>query len=146
MYLTITYDNGIIEESILSIKSSQDLINRLIDSDNVTEIKSNDKILYIKNKEYYNKVDSLEFYARAAENNCFGSGCIFEHGERSKRAIQKRHEIAHNDFVKMYERANNLRIEILNNVKSIEDRKELMRRCVYVMRSMEAYIKAKEVV
>lgn len=145
MYLTITHNNGIIEESVLSIKSSEDLIQRLIESGNVKEIKSCDKILYTNNKEYYEKVESLEYYAQAAENNCFGSGCIFEHGEGSKKAIQKRHIVAHSDFVKMYERANNLRVEILDNVKIIEDRRELFKRCIYVMKSMQAYINGREV-
>jgi hypothetical protein len=148
MYLTITHNNGIVEESTLGLKSSQDLINRLVESGNVKEIKSGTKVLYIDNsiKEFYEKVESLEFYAEAVGDNCFGSGCIYEHGEKSKRAIEKRHIVAHNDFVKMYERAKNLRVEISRNVKSIEDRKELIGRCIYVMRNMKSYISAREVV
>jgi hypothetical protein len=144
MYLIITYNNDIVEEFALSLKSAQNLIQRLIKSGNVKEIKSGVKILYTSNKEYYNKVESLEFYAQATKDNCFGSGCIYEHGERSKRAIEKRHQVMHNEFIKMYEKASNLRKEIYRNVINIDDKKELLSRCIYVMRVMKAYISAKE--
>jgi len=145
MFLTITYANGIIEEFALSLNSAQDLISRLIESGNVKEIKSCDKILYSSNKEYYDKVESLEFYAQAAENNCFGSGCCVEVFRKvTEKTKQKDFLVRHNDFVKMYDNAQKLRIEILDNVKIIDDRKELIRRCVHVMRTMQSYINAKK--
>jgi len=50
----------------------------------------------------------------------------------------------HNEFIKMYEKASNLRKEIYRNVINIDDKKELLSRCIYVMRVMKAYISAKE--
>ena len=38
MYLTIVYNNGIIEEFTLTLESAQNLINRLIKAGNVKEI------------------------------------------------------------------------------------------------------------
>ena len=59
----------------------------------------------------------------------------------SERKKQYNRLVIHNDFIKMYDRANKLRIEILDNVKSIEDRKVLLRRCINVMRNMQTWIK-----
>ena len=142
MYLEITFNNGITEEFALGSKSSHDLINRCIEAGDTKEIKSVDKIIYRANKEYFEKVDSLEFYAQAAENNSCGvDGWREENRKMSERKKQYNRLVIHNDFIKIYDRANKLRIEILDNVKSLEDRKVLLRRCINVMRNMQTWIK-----
>ena len=142
MYLEITFNNGITEEFALTSKSAHDIINRCIEAGDTKEIKSVDKIIYSSNKEYFDKVDSLEFYAHATENSCFGNdGWREENRKMSERKKQYNRSIIHNDFIKMYDRANILRIEILDNVKNLEDRKVLLRRCINVMRNMQIWIK-----
>lgn len=46
MFFTVTYNNGIIENFTMGIKSARELINRLIQSESVKEIKSCEKIIY----------------------------------------------------------------------------------------------------
>jgi len=141
MYLTVTYNNGIIEEFTLSLKCAQDLINRLIKSNNVTKIESGCKTIYNSNQEYYNRVESLEFYAQAAEDNRNGSGCcVTDHLKDHSKAKVRFYEGTQKDFKKMSQRALDLQREIMNNVINYNDRKELSFRCVLVRRTMNSYI------
>jgi len=144
MWLTVTYNNGIIEEFTLSLKCAQDLINRLIKLGNVAKIKSGTKTIYNSNQEYYNKIESLEFYAQATENNCAGSGCcVTDHLKDHSKSKARFYEAIRNDFKNIYQRAIELQKDITNNVINSENKKELISRCIFIRRTMNAYINAK---
>ena len=141
MWLTVTYNNGITEEFTLSFKCAQDLINRLIKFGNVTRIISGTKIIYNSNQEYCNRVESLEFYAQAVEDNRNGSGCcITDHLKDHSKAKKRFYEATQKDFKIMQQRALDLQREIMSNVINSDDRKELSFRCVLVRRTMSSYI------
>jgi len=141
MWLTVTYNNGIIEEFTLNLKCTQDLINRLIKSNTVTKIESGTKTIYNSNQEYYNKVESLEFYAQAAEDNRNGSGCcVTDHLKDNSKARTRFYEGTQKDFKIMQQRALDLQKEIMNNVINYDDRKDLSFRCILVRRTMNSYI------